>query len=70
MPLTDVKIKSFKPSKKPFKKFDGGGLYIYITPAGSKLWRVKYKFNGQEKTFSIGKYPLISLKDARFIHQE
>jgi len=70
MPLTDVKLKSFKPSKKPFKKFDGGGLYIYITPAGSKLWRYKYKFNGRDKTLSIGKYPLISLKGARFKHQE
>jgi integrase len=65
MPLTDVTIKSLMPSTKPFKKFDGEGLYIHVTPAGSKLWRYKYKFNGRSKIFSIGKYPLISLKEAR-----
>jgi len=70
MSLTDVQIKSLKPSKKPIKKFDGGGLYIHITPAGSKLWRYKYKYNGLSKIFSIGKYPIIGLKDARSKHMK
>ena len=70
MPLTDVTIRSLKHQKKHVKKFDGGGLYIYITPEGSKLWRYKYKFNGRAKTFSIWKYPIIGLKEARHKHRE
>ncbi len=65
MPLTDIKIKSLKPSRRPFKKFDTEGLYIQVTPSGNKLWRYKYSFNGRNKTLSIGRYPLISLKEAR-----
>ncbi len=65
MPLTDVEIKKSKPRAKPYKRFDGGGLYLSITPSGSKLWRLKYRFNGREKLLSYGSYPLVSLKDAR-----
>ena len=70
MPLTDVQIKSLKPSEKPVRFFDGGGLYLEVSPAGGKLFRFKYRFNGKAKTFSIGKYPDISLADARKAHQK
>ena len=65
MPLTDIEIKKSKPDSKPYKRFDGGGLYVLITPNGSKLWRLKYRFHGREKLLSYGSYPLVPLKDAR-----
>lgn len=63
--LTDTRIKSIKPEAKPLKFADGGGLYLYVSPAGGKLWRVDYRFNGKRRTYSLGKYPAVSLKDAR-----
>lgn len=65
MPLTDVKIAKVKPQKKPQTMFDGGGLYLLITPTGGKLWRIKYRFEGKEKLLALGAYPAISLAEAR-----
>lgn len=65
MPLSDTAIRSAKPSGKPVRMFDGGGLYLEISPAGSKLWRMKYRFGGKEKRLAFGAYPEICLKDAR-----
>ena len=65
MPLTDRQIKNAKPADKVYKLADGGGLYLQITPAGGKLWRLKYRVGGKEKLLSIGKCPLISLLEAR-----
>jgi len=45
--------------------FDGGGLFLLVTPSGGKLWHFKYRFNGKEKKLSLGTYPEISLADAR-----
>lgn len=58
MKLTEVKIKSLKPQDKAQKFFDGGGLFLYVTPKGTKYWRLKYRFKGKEKLHSIGEYPL------------
>lgn len=63
--LTDTQIKNLKPADKAKKYADGGGLYLYIAPSGSKLWRMAYRFNDKEKLLSFGKYPIVSLKDAR-----
>ncbi|EQB3908538.1 tyrosine-type recombinase/integrase [Klebsiella pneumoniae] len=65
MKLTIKKIETAKPADKPYKLFDGGGLYLHVTPNGSKLWRLKYRFAGKEKTLSIGPYPQTSLASAR-----
>ena len=65
MPLTDTAIRSAKPQAKAIKIFDGGGLYIEISPAGGKWWRCKYRFGGKEKRLSFGVYPDVSLKSAR-----
>lgn len=70
MALTDMKIRSFKPEKKAYKKGDSGGLYLWITPNGSKLWRLKYRFGGKEKLQSFGAYPDVSLAQAREKRQE
>ncbi|EPC5392643.1 tyrosine-type recombinase/integrase [Serratia liquefaciens] len=65
MPLTDIKVKSAKPTEKAYKLTDGGGMYLLVKPNGSKYWRLKYRFVGKEKMLSIGVYPDVSLADAR-----
>lgn len=65
MPLTDVAIRNAKPGAKPIKLADARGLHLLVTPAGGKLWRMKYRVDGKEKQLSIGAYPEISLSDAR-----
>jgi integrase len=65
MPLSDTAIRAAKAAKKPQRLFDGGGLYLEISPSGGKLWRMKYRFGGKEKRLSFGVYPDVSLKDAR-----
>jgi integrase len=65
MPLTDLAIKKAKATDKPIKLTDGGGLYLYVAPAGGKSWRLKYFFAGREKLLTIGKYPIVSLMEAR-----
>ena len=63
--LTDTSIKNAKPKEKPYKLADGGGLYLLVTPNGSRLWRLKYRVGGIEKLLSFGSYPQVSLKEAR-----
>lgn len=65
MSLTDIAIRTAKPTDKPYKLADGGGLYVEVYPTGGKLWRLKYRFGGKEKRLSFGAYPVVSLKDAR-----
>jgi len=62
MPLTDSKLRTLD---KPGKHFDGGGLYLEVTNAGGRYWRLKYRFGGKEKRLAFGVYPEVSLKDAR-----
>ena len=64
-PLTDTKVRTIKPAEKPKKLFDGGGLFLLVTPTGGKLWRLKYRFGGIEKLLALGAYPQTSLADAR-----
>lgn len=65
MSLTDTAIRAAKPSDKARKLFDGGGLFLFITPAGAKSWRLKYRFLNKEKLLALGLYPQVSLKEAR-----
>ena len=65
IPLTDAKIKAAKPKSTEYKIFDGGGLYVLVTPSGGKLWRLKYRAGGKEKKLTLGSYPEISLAEAR-----
>lgn len=65
MPLTDTAVKKAKPGLKPVKLTDGKGLYLLVNPAGSKLWRWKYRVLGKEKVMSLGAYPDVSLAQAR-----
>ncbi len=63
--LTDTALKGCKPKEKAYSLVDGGGLYLRVTPAGGKLWRWSYRFEGKEKLMSFGEYPYISLTVAR-----
>ena len=65
MSLTIVAINHAKPKDKTYGLYDKKGLYLEVTKAGGKLWRLKYRFGGKEKRLAIGPYPEISLKDAR-----
>jgi len=65
MALTDTAIHRVKSRLKPFKMFDGDGLFLLVMPNGSKWWRFKYRFGGKEKLLSLGVYPQISLLEAR-----
>jgi integrase len=65
-PLTDMRVKNAKPKEKPYKLADGGGMYLEITPSGSKLWRMKFlQSSGKESRLSFGAYPEVSLTQAR-----
>lgn len=63
--LTDAQVKKAKKQEKPYRLSDGGGLHLYVSQSGGKLWRFRYEFGGKEKLLSIGPYPDISLLDAR-----
>jgi integrase len=65
MPLTDTAIRVVKPAAKPFKLADERSLYLLITPAGGKLWRMDYRFEDKRKTLALGSYPEVNLKQAR-----
>jgi integrase len=70
MALTDTEIRKAKAGDKAYRVSDGSGLYLWITPAGGKLWRWAYEFNGKEKLMSFGKYPEVPLALARERHLE
>ncbi|HBY9797014.1 TPA: DUF4102 domain-containing protein [Klebsiella pneumoniae] len=65
MSLTDAKIRTLKPSDKPFKVSDSHGLYLLVKPGGSRHWYLKYRINGKESRIALGAYPAVSLSDAR-----
>jgi len=65
MALTDIKVRNEKPGDKQRKLSDSDGMYLLVTPAGGKCWRLKYRFGGKEKVLALGTYPEISLAEAR-----
>lgn len=70
MALTDVAIRNAKPGAKAIKLTDGRGMFLLVTPAGGKLWRLKYRIDGREKLLAIGSYPEIGLGEARRRREE
>jgi len=76
--LTDTAVRNAKPSikpngdksDKPYKLPDAGGMYLLVMPAGGKLWRYDYRFEGKRKTLALGSYPDVSLATARERHVE
>lgn len=70
MPLSDVAIRKLRASDKTQRIFDGAGLYLEVSPAGGKWWRLKYRFQGKEKRLSLGVYPATGLAQARIKRDE
>jgi len=68
--LTDAQVRKIKPLEKKKRYSDEKGLYLEVTPAGGRFWRLKYRFNGRESTLTIGSYPEISLAQARRARDE
>jgi len=65
MSLSDTQLRNMTSTGKVKKVSDGGGLYLHLSPAGGKLWRMAYRFEGKQKTVCFGAYPAVSLKEAR-----
>jgi integrase len=63
--LTDAEVRAAKPRLTAYKLADGGGLHLFVTPAGSRTWRYRYEVRGREKLLTIGPYPEVSLAQAR-----
>lgn len=68
--LTARAVETAKPREKPYKLADGAGLYLYVSPTGAKSWRANYSEAGKQKTRTYGRWPGMSLADARRAHQE
>ena len=65
MTLTAIAIKNARPKAKAYKLADERSLFLLITPAGGKYWRLKYRYLGKEKTLSLGVWPETTLAEAR-----
>ncbi|SFN01741.1 tyrosine-type recombinase/integrase [Thermodesulforhabdus norvegica] len=67
MIIKDTHLRNAKPKDRPYKIHDGSGLGLYclVMPNGSRLWRIDYRYDGKRKTLSLGKYPEVSLEEAR-----
>lgn len=70
MPLTDTAIRVAKPAQKRTKLFDGGGLHVEVSPRGTKTWKLSYRFDGREKVVTGGRYPEMSLAEARLWREQ
>lgn len=65
MALTDTAIRNARPRERDYKLADGGGLYLLVTRTGGRLWRLKYRADGVERKLALGKYPIVTLSEAR-----
>lgn len=70
MKLSEAICKNTKPKQKLYKLFDGGGLYLEVTPSGGKHWKLKYYHLRKEKKLPLGEYPIVTLKEAREKREE
>lgn len=68
--LTDAKLRQAKAAEKPYKLTDAGGLHLYVTTTGARLWRLRYEVAGREKLLSLGRYPDMTLLQARAARDE
>ncbi len=65
MALTDIKVRTAKPTDKQYKLTDGNGMHLLVHPNGSRYWRLQYRYGGKQKMLALGVYPEVSLADAR-----
>ena len=67
--MTDIQVKALKPGKALRRVKDGGGLFVVVSPSGSKWFEFRFRFSGKDKTLNLGQYPETSLAEAREKHQ-
>lgn len=70
MPLTDTALKALKPREKAYTATDDRGLYVEVFPTGGIVWRYRYRLNGKTEKLTLGKYPALTLKNARIKRDE
>lgn len=70
MALTDTALKALKPKDKPYTVTDDRGLYVEVFPTGGIVWRYRYRIAGQREKLTLGKYPALTLKNARIKRDE
>lgn len=70
MPLTDTALKAIKPKDKPYIVSDERGLYVEVFPSGGIVWRYRYRLGGKQEKLTLGKYPALSLRNARLKRDE
>lgn len=70
MPLTDAACRVLNKSGKREKRADGGGLYLLVTPTNAKTWNLAFRFEGRPRTLPLGKYPAVSLAEARLKREQ
>lgn len=70
MALSDTKLRSLKPTDKPYQVADGGGLFVEVMPGGKVVWRMRYRLDGKQEKVTIGEYPAFSLAEARQLREE
>ena len=70
MALTDTALKALKPKAKPYTLADDRGLYVEVFPTGGVIWRFRYRLNGKQEKLTLGKYPALTLKNARIKRDE
>ena len=68
MGLTDLQLKRLVPRNDRFEVGDGKGLYIRVSPTGTKTWIFRYLFEGTPRRMTLGKYPSMTLAEAREVH--
>ncbi len=65
MPLSELAVRKAVSTDATYKKSDGGGLYLLVSKAGGRLWRLDYRYLDKRKTLALGAYPDVSLSEAR-----
>eukprot|EP01031_Cornospumella_fuschlensis_P020062 gene20062-24585_t len=70
MPLSETALKALKPKDKPYTVTDERGLYVEVFPTGGVVWRYRYRLNGKTEKVTLGKYPALTLKNARIKRDE
>lgn len=70
MPLSDATLRALKPRDKPYIETDGRGLYVEVFPTGGIVWRYRYRLSGKQEKLTLGKYPDLTLKNARLKRDE
>lgn len=65
MAITELELKNLRPKAQPYRVTDGDGLYVFVSPKGTRTFRLDYRFAGKRLTATIGTYPRMTAQQAR-----